>query len=135
MQAHARRWSGLCPPSLKIFAGFQQSSFYLSSYLFLVLLDLRGCRWAFSIIATRGDYSRVAVHGLLIVVASLLHSTGCTHVSFCSCSTQAQQLWLLGLVALRPVESSWTRDSTCVPCSDRWILIHCTTREVQQSSF
>ena len=135
MQAHARRWSGLCPPSLKICAGFQQSPFYVSSYLFLVVLDLRWCMWAFSIIATRGDYSRVAVPGLLIVVASLLHNTSCTHMSFCGCSTRAQQLWPLGLVAPRPVESSWTRGSTCVPCSDRWILIHCTTREVQQSSF
>ena len=40
----------------------------------------------------------------------------------------AQQLWLTGLVALRQVESSQTRDRTCVPCIGRWILIHCTTQ-------
>ena len=28
------------------------------------------------------------------------------------------------------VESSWTRDQTCVPCIGRGILKHCTTREV-----
>ena len=36
----------------------------------------------------------------------------------------------MGLVALRCVESSWTRCRTCVPCIGRWILIHCTTRAV-----
>ena len=34
------------------------------------------------------------------------------------------------LVAPQHVESSWTRDRTCVPCIGRQILIHCTTREV-----
>ena len=27
-------------------------------------------------------------------------------------------------------ESSWTRDRTHVPCIGRWVLIHCTTREI-----
>ena len=63
---------GLCPPSLKICAGFQQSSFHLSSCLFLVALDLRCCLWALSTVATRGDYPRVAVRRLLVVVASLV---------------------------------------------------------------
>ena len=36
----------------------------------------------------------------------------------------------MGFVALRHVESSWTRDRTHVPCIARWILIHCATREV-----
>ena len=30
----------------------------------------------------------------------------------------------------RHVESSCTRDRTHIPCIGRWILIHCTTREV-----
>ena len=33
-----------------------------------------------------------------------------------------------GLVALRHVGSSQTRDWTCVPCNERWILIYCATR-------
>ena len=36
----------------------------------------------------------------------------------------------MGLAALRYVGFSWIRDWTCVPCIGRWILIHCTTREV-----
>ena len=34
------------------------------------------------------------------------------------------------LVAPQLVESSWTWDQTGVPCIDRWLLIHGTTREV-----
>ena len=36
-----------------------------------------------------------------------------------------------GLVALWHVGSSWSRDETHVRCSGRWILNHCTAREVQ----
>ena len=43
---------------------------------------------------------------------------------------QAQWLWRTGLVALRHVGSSWTRDQTHVPCIGRQILNHCPTREV-----
>ena len=35
-----------------------------------------------------------------------------------------------GLVALRHVESSQTRDCTYVPCISGQIFIHCATREV-----
>ena len=34
-------------------------------------------------------------------------------------------------VALRHMGSSWIRDPTHVPCTGRWIPIHCTTREVK----
>ena len=61
----------MCPPSLKICAGFQQNSFHLSSSLCLVVLGLHWCLWAFPIVVTRGDHSLVAVRGLLIVAASL----------------------------------------------------------------
>ena len=40
---------------------------------------------------------------------------------------------LQGLVASRHVESSWTRDQTCLLCVGRWI--HWTTREVQEHYF
>ena len=33
------------------------------------------------------------------------------------------------------VESSQTRDQTCVPCTGRWILIHCITGEVPLVAF
>ena len=73
---------------------------------------------------------------------SLLWSTGSTCVGFSTCGTrapqlwlvgsraQAQQLWRLGLVAPQHVGSSWTRARTRVPCTGRWILNHCATREV-----
>ena len=38
-------------------------------------------------------------------------------------------MWHLGLAALWHVGSSWTRAQTCVPCTGRRILNHCTTRE------
>ena len=52
---------------------------------------------------------------------------------FCYCGARSQQLWHTGLVAPQHVESSWTRDGTHVPCIGRWILIHCSTREVPES--
>ena len=36
----------------------------------------------------------------------------------------------LGFSCVRNVESSWTKDQTCVPCIGRWIPIHCIIREV-----
>ena len=44
--------------------------------------------------------------------------------------SQAQELWLTGLVAPWHAESSCTRDQTRVPCIGRRILSHWTTREV-----
>ena len=66
----------------------------------------------------------------LIAVASLVGRVGSG-----VWSVQAQQLWPKGLVALRHVGSSQTRDQTCVPCIGRWILNHWMTREVLQWSF
>ena len=39
-----------------------------------------------------------------------------------SLGVQAQELWGMGLVALRNVESSWSRDQTRVPFSTKQIL-------------
>ena len=45
-----------------------------------------------------------------------------------------QCLWCrIGLVAPWHMEHSRTRDQTDIPCIGRWILLHCTTREVQGS--
>ena len=41
----------------------------------------------------------------------------------------------MGLVAPWHVGSSWTKNWTCVPCIGRWILNHCTTREVPPEFF
>ena len=80
---------------------------------------------------------------LLIAVASLVEEHGLQTLGFSGCGTQAQYLQLgsrVGSVAVvhglyysGHVESSWTRDQTHVPCIARWILIHCTTRAVQDN--
>ena len=80
----------------------------------------------------------VAVRGLSLVAASELSSYGarashcggfpCCRIwflgcmSFSHCSSWAQQLWHIGLVAPWYVESSQTRDWTCVPCIGRQTL-------------
>ena len=60
----------------------------------------------------------------------LLPSLGSGCVGFSGCSgVRAQQSWPTGLVALRHVGSSRTRDRTCVHCTGSWIPNHWTTRE------
>ena len=71
----------------------------------------------------------IAVHGLLIVVASLVVGTGSRYAGFSSCSMQSQQWWHMGLVASRRVESSRMRDQSHVPCTGRQILTHCITNK------
>ena len=38
----------------------------------------------------------------------------------------------MGFIALQHVESPWTRVRTCVPCIDRQILSHWTTRDAHR---
>ena len=82
-----------------------------------------------SLVAVSGDYSLLRCVGFSFRWLLLLQSTGSRRAGFSSCSTQAQQLWLTGLVAPRHVGSSWTRAQTRVPCIGRRILNHCATRE------
>ena len=95
-------------------------------YLFLAVLGLRCCARAFSSCSERGLLF-VAVHGLLIAVASLVVEHGVQ-------ARGLQQLWRTGFVALWHVGSSRTRARTHVPCIGRQILNHGTTREVPISS-
>ena len=66
-----------------------------------------------------------------VVVAHSLSLAVVSSGGFSCCGAHAQWLWLMGLVAPRHVESSQTRDKTCVPCIVRWILNHWATREVR----
>ena len=100
--------------------------FILCIYLFLAVLGLHCCARAFSSCSEHGLLF-VAVHRLLIAVASLLQSTGSRCAG--SCGSQAQQLWRTGLVAPWHVGSSQTRARTRVPCIGRRILNYCATRE------
>ena len=70
-----------------------------------------------------------------------LQSTGSVCTGFSGCSTWAPQLQLPGsrakaqqLLHTGLVLCDVWSFQTHVPCIGRWILIHCTTREVQQSS-
>ena len=73
-----------------------------------------------SLVAARGGYSWLWCMGFSLPWLLLLQSSG----------TQAQWLHCTGLATQRHVESSWTRNRTCIPCTGRWILIHWTTRGV-----
>ena len=57
-------------------------------YLFLTLSGLRCCS-GFSLVAAIGGFSLVAVHGLIIAVASLLWSMGSRRESFGNCGVLA----------------------------------------------
>ena len=126
-----------------------QTDFFHELYFFIIcLLIYFWICWVF-----------IAVQGLFLLGVSggcslrctgfslkwllLLWSIGsrCTAFSSCKRGPSCCSLWALecglsicgtgGLVTLRHVESSWTRDQICVPCFGRWILVHCTTiREV-----
>ena len=125
-------WKNICSaplPFLKLDClGFFFSLLILSS-LFLAVLGLQCCMWAFFSHGEQGLLF-IAVHRLLIAVASLLWSPGCRHMKLSGGSARAQWWWYSGFVALQHVESSWIRDWTRVPCIARWILNRCSTRQV-----
>ena len=111
----------------------------LFTYLYMAALGLGCCMQASSSCSERG-LLLVSVHGLLIVVASLvaehgLQVRGLQQLWLVGSRAQAQQLWRTGLVALQHVGSSRPRGRTRVPCIGRWILNHCATREVQPQCF
>jgi len=109
----------------------------------MTVLGLRRCV-GFSLFVVSGGYSPVAVHGLLIAMASLVEHRLCgSQASVAeahglrSCGSRAleHRLNSCGLVALRHVECSWIRDRTHVSCISRQISIHCTTTEVLTAYF
>ena len=62
---------------------------YLFTYLFLAVLGLHCCT-GFSLVVVSGGYSPAGVHGLFIVVASLVVEHGLWGLGFSSCSPRAQ---------------------------------------------
>ena len=105
----------------------------LNSYHFFFLEVLQvvffgcGCT-GFSLAAESRGYSPVAVHGLLIVVASLLMEHG-------PYSTDSKAAARTGLVAPRYVESSWIRDQTHVSCIGGWFFTTEPPGKLQLSPF
>ena len=98
------------------------SPLQLLFYLFLAMLGLPCCGRAFSICREQGLLSNCGHAVSHCSGFFLLWSMGSGHVGF-SCFDP-------GLVALRHVESSWTRDRTHVPSTLRQTAKHWTTREV-----
>ena len=93
--------------------------------LFLAVLGFHYCLWAFSS-CSKWDLLFLAMHRLLIPVASLVVE---------------HRLQAAGLVVVAHrltcpwrVESSRSRDWTCVPCTGSWPPNHWTTREVPDTS-
>ena len=112
--------------------------FFLFMYLFLAVLCLC-CTWAFSSCSEQRRATLVAIHGLLIAMASLvvdhrlqvcrlqsLWHEGSV-VADCGLQNEGSTVIHMNLVAAQHVEFSWTRDQTCDPCIGRWILNHQTT--------
>ena len=68
-----------------------------------------------------------AARGLCLVAVSRVYSLCCAGFSLqwllllqsMALGTPAQHLWHMGFLAPLHVESSWTRNGTCVPCIDR----------------
>ena len=91
-------------------------------YLFLAVLGLHCFLRRLSVVVASGCSSSSLWRKGSSVGSLLLWTTGSR--------AWTQQLWPSGLVAPRYVESSRTRDQTCVPCIGRQIFIHQATREV-----
>ena len=90
----------------------------------MVVLGLRFCARAFSSCGKWGP--------LFIAVRGPSHYRGLSCCGAQAPDTQAQQSWLMGLVASRHVGSSQTRARTHVPCIGRQTLYHCATREARR---
>ena len=91
----------------------------------LWLLGLCCCVQAFSSWREQGLLSNCGVKTSHCGGFSWLQSTGFRESGH-------QFLWCMGLVALRHVGSSHTRDQTCVSCIGRWILCHWSNGETQE---
>ena len=118
-----------------IFPGLIFLYIYKLIYLFLAALGLHCCAQAFSSCGEAGAtlrYGAWASHcsGFSCCKAQALGTRASVVVAheFSSCGSRAQLLRSMW-------ESSRTRDRTCVPCIDRWILNHCATREVPPGLF
>ena len=103
------------------------SYFFFSFFFFLTCAGSPLPCKGFSQVAGSGVYSPVAVLRLFIAVASHVAEHG-LQGAWISCGTWALEHRLSSLVALWHVGFSRTRN--LCSCFGRWILNHCTTREV-----
>ena len=108
-------------------------SFYLLVCLLMISLCLHCCTQSFSSCGEQ-ELFFVAVHRLLIAVASLVADTvqvhGLQQLWLMGSRAQVQQLWYMDLVAQRHLGLYQIRDLTRVPCVSRQI-IYCTPGKSQ----
>ena len=111
------------------------SLFLKSIYVFVYMSYLFLVAWVFvaasrlSLAAESGRCSLLWCAGFSRQWLLLLQSTGSRHVGFRSCSTWAQWLRHMDLIALWNVGSSRVRDWTFVPWIIKQILIHYAIRK------
>ena len=86
---------------------------FFQIYFWLWCIFITACRLSLV------GFSLVVVRGLLIAVDSLIVT--------CNFLSQLPRAWY--------VESSQSRDQTCVPCIGKWILTHWITKEVLNKLF
>ena len=107
-------------------------------YLFLVAVHLCCCMWTFSSCSTwvphHCGFSCCRVWAIGHAGFSTCGSQA-QYSWFAGSRVQAQKLWCMGLVASQHMDSSQTRDPTCVSCISRWILNQWTTKKVMGISF
>ena len=101
--------------------------------IYIFILFSFGCAgWVFiavrriSLVAESGVTLELGCTGFSLQWLLLLQSMGSRHLGFSNCSTWAQWLWLMGLVALQHIKSSQIRNRTHVLCTGRQIPIHFT---------
>ena len=112
-----------------------------SFYLFMVMPGLSFCTGSFSNCSEWGLLLYVV--GFLIVVASFVaehrlwararaSAVAALALSSCGFRSLGGTLSICGAGAylLRSLWNLPDKDRTCIPCTGRWILIHCSTREV-----
>ena len=100
----------------------------------MVALGLHCCMRAFSSCRGRG-YSSLRCTGFLLRWLLLLQSSESTYTGFSCCNTQAQQLWLGGLVIPRHVESSRTKIEFMSPALAGGLLSPVPQGKAKQSIF
>ena len=121
--------------TLTLFFFFQFYFYFWLCWVFVAVCGL-------SLVAVSGGHSSLGCAGFSLRWLLLLWSMGSGHAGFSSCGTRLSSCGLRaperrlsscgarGLVAPWHVRSSRTRDRTRIPCTGRWILKHCVTREV-----
>ena len=121
-------WTGWLPPWAPCANTLITPS--LCTNLFLAGLGLYFCMWSLSSGGQRGVVENRLQANTRVCRFGVWPSHG---GDFSCCEARAQEL--CGWPSLfHDMWNLWTGDQTCVPCIGKWILSHCTTREIPEVS-